>query len=160
MRTRTTNRPLGTDAAADFHNQQFDRAQQETQVFNSTTVKAHRTTRGIRLSAAPQRPAGIDALHVQDGRIEVDTSISYETWVVINIQTSHTLVTTGVIDRVSGSLVKASPGQYYSRQPVEAIGGDGKWNVPQNPPPDSSNYDSDSNFWIPLAGSAVECPYG
>ena len=158
MRTRTNPKPLGTDPATDFHSQKHERANEELQFYNSGTVKIRHTTRGTIIKAAAARPNGITGLHLVE-KIEVDTSTSYDEQTVINIQASHTLCTAGVIDRDSGVLTKANPGQYYSRQSVDAIGSDGQWNVPINPPPVPTNFDDDLNFWIPL-GSSTTCPYG
>lgn len=51
MRTRTQVRPLGADDQTDHLHQQSERAQNELQIFDSTTVKVENTTRGIRLHA-------------------------------------------------------------------------------------------------------------
>lgn len=152
MRTRTTNRPLGTDAAADFHNQQFDRAQQETQVFNSTTVKAHRTTRGIRLSAAPgvfQQPAA--GIHwAEAGRI-YDKENSYLADEIVWIEATNSIVTAGAIDADTGTLLYASPGLWLCIKSTSPSAGP-KYNVPREPWPVSDDPTSDSNYWILLRG--------
>lgn len=46
MRTHTQNKPLGTDAATDFAQQQQSRAQVELQVYGNTDIGFRQTTRG------------------------------------------------------------------------------------------------------------------
>lgn len=58
MRSFTFQKPVGTDAETDHVIRQQDRAQNELQLFDSTTVKVEHTTRGIRLHAKfPPIPA-------------------------------------------------------------------------------------------------------
>ena len=94
-------------------------------------------------------------------KIEVDPTKNYGTEIVINIQPTHTLVTTGRVDRTTGALVKATAGMFVARQAVAAVGSDGKWNVPRIPIPVPSNYDDPNNFWLPAGGGGTTtCPYG
>lgn len=51
MRTRTQNKVTGTTSEAGFHHGQQERAQDELQFFDSTTVKVEQTTRGVRFHA-------------------------------------------------------------------------------------------------------------
>ena len=92
-------------------------------------------------------------------QIEVDTSKSCSSQIVINIQSTNALVTTGLVDRTTNTLKLAAAGMYVSRQKVSPVGADGKWNVPQNPMPVPGDYDDDSNFWIPIGGGGgTNCP--
>lgn len=60
MRTHSIQKPVGTDAATDFVTRQQSRAQDELQIFSSTTVRVEHTTRGIRLHVQipPTSPPG------------------------------------------------------------------------------------------------------
>jgi hypothetical protein len=63
MRTRTQNKVMGTTAEAGFHHGQQERAQDELQFFDSTTVKVEQTTRGVRFhvkAGAVAQPGSAD----------------------------------------------------------------------------------------------------
>lgn len=49
MRTRTVNKPLGEDSNTNAHRQQNERANEELQIFDSSTIRVEHTPRGIRL---------------------------------------------------------------------------------------------------------------
>ena len=53
MRTYTRNKATGNDSATDFANQVRDVIYKELQIRGSSTIKVHRRTNGIILSAKP-----------------------------------------------------------------------------------------------------------
>jgi len=72
---------------------------------------------------------------------------------VIHIQGTNSIVTTGMTDLGSNTNVQSQAGLWVSTQAVPAQASDSNsWNVPQSPLPVPDDYDSPSNFWVPVAG--------
>lgn len=74
---------------------------------------------------------------------------------VIHIQSTNSIVTTGMLDLGSGNLTQSVAGLWVTTQAVPAQAEDSSsWNVPQLPMPDAGNYDDTTNFWVFLAPDA------
>jgi hypothetical protein len=159
MRTRTTNRPLGTDAAADFHNQQFERSHQEMQVFNSTTVKAHRTTRGIRFNSKPGISGQLSGFRWASAGKHYDPDETYQADELVVVYPGDTIVTAGKKDvSASGAVKKSWPGLWVAAQDVSPSAGHGSggtdtwYYVPQWPLPVADDWENEGVFWLPFGG--------
>ena len=162
MRTHTIGKPTGTDAATDFALRQQNRAQEELQFFDSTTVKFSRTTRGITARVIPARggPSAAGIHRPGNGLYEVDPTYPYDRDSLIHIQPSHALVGTGIRlpSAPTGALVQACAGWWIANQDVPAqatVSGNLVWNVPQWPLPVPTNVDDLANFWSPYLGEVV-----
>jgi hypothetical protein len=155
MRTFSNNKPLGTDAEANYVQRQFQRQGSELQFYDSTTIKVEQTLRGIRLHARSQSSTISAGWHYAN-KFEIDTTQSYDKSSVVHIQATDSLVTTGLTDLVAGTTKKAAAGWWVAMQdvPAASIGG---YNVPQSPMPMPTNMDDPTNFWMPLGSGNGLC---
>ena len=110
--------------------------------------------------------SGTGGIHF-DTKIEVDNTVNYTRGTWIHIQSTNSLVTTGIRDvaNPTGPLVKSRQGDWVSTQavPAKTTNGSGQdiWNLPQWPMPDPSNHDNPVNYWKFIgAATDQDCPYG
>ncbi len=116
----------------------------------------------------PPSNLNLVGLQWQTPNRELDPTKSVPKNTLVYVSPDNPIVTTGLTDLVSGSVVKANPGVYCSAKTIPAqvtISGTIKYNVPVNPVPGApsatgvtspitGDYDGTNVYWLPVGTSA------
>lgn len=148
-RNRTAVIPGGGDAATNFFRQTQQVAQDELLPFDTSTVKARAMTRGFRMKSTPPIPGSRGMKLASPMEYDMETSYGGQIWV--HVGAANEAVTAGTIDPDSGQQVFSAPGWYCSASsgvPIENVGGNQAYHIPQVPLPDPNDIDDPKNYWV------------
>ncbi len=160
MRSTNSPTPTGNEKQTTFVREVWDQIRNRLNFYDSPTVRVEQTTRGVRFHSRPGRRGGGGGSNWQSPR-EIDPTRAVPAGTKVFITPDNPLVTTGIVDLVSGTLTESEPGTWEAAVDVPAkasVGGTVKYNVPQFPYPGAGGYsagppvtgglDAPAMFWI------------
>jgi len=139
-------RPTGNSPEAIFMQRVWDVIwDPKTKIFvEAVGLKFDKTPKGYIPHIKPGKGGGKGSFLWQSPR-ECNPAVTVPKDTFVFISSDNPLVTTGIVDLVSGTLTKAQPGFWQAAQAVPAqvtISSVVKYNVPQYPYPGDTGYDA------------------
>jgi hypothetical protein len=126
----------GNGAGSDYINRILKRLE-ELQFYDSQTIGVEQTTRGTRFNLKAIKSGDSSGFSWQQPNLELDPTLAVPKWTFVYISPLNPIVTTGMLDLVTGELTSAQPGTWQAKVniPAQAVNPAGKpagtyFNVP------------------------------